>query len=472
MKGELVVLGGGPGGYTAAFRAADLGFSVTLVEENTLGGVCLNVGCIPSKTLLHSASVIEEVKKCAAIGIQYGEPQIDINAMRQNKDNVIGKLVGGLEKLCQARKINLIKGTGKLSSANTLSVTLNSGEEKELEFEKLIIACGSKPIKPALFFHESGVWDSTDALSLKEIPRKLLIVGAGIIGLEMATVYSALGSSVTVVEMMAQIIPLADSDLVRPLYRKIKKEFASLLLETSITAVEKEGDSFKVTMKDKKDKEITETFDRILVATGRYPSSDSLGLEKVGISCDEKGFILIDENMQTSAKNIYAVGDITGNPMLAHRATYQGRRAAEAICGKADIKQKEKTVSSVIPSVAFTNPEIAWVGITEKEAAEKGIALTKGLFPWAASGKAVSCHNECGFTKLLFDPGTGKLLGAGITGYCAGELISEAALAIETGLTAEDIGDTIHPHPSLSEATAFAAEAALGRVTDILPQKS
>lgn len=468
MKSELVILGGGPGGYTAAFRGADLGLSVTLVEKDALGGVCLNVGCIPSKTLLHSVSVIEEVKKCAAIGIKYGEPQIDINAMRQNKDNVIGKLVGGLEKLCQARKINLINGTGKLSSANTLSVTLSSGEEKELEFEKLIIACGSKPIKPAMFFHDSGVWDSTNALSLKEIPGKLLIVGAGIIGLEMATVYSALGSNVTVVEMMAQIIPPADSDLVRPLYRKIKKEFASLLLETTITAVAKEGDSFKVTMKDKKNKEITETFDRILVATGRYPSSDSLSLEKCGIACNEKGFIPVDENMETSVKNIYAVGDITGNPMLAHRAAYQGRRAAEAICGN----KQEKAASTVIPSVAFTNPEIAWVGITEKEAAEKGITLTKGLFPWGASGKAVSCHNECGFTKLLFDPGTGKLLGAGITGYCAGELISEAALAIENGLTAEDIGDTIHPHPSLAEATAFAAEAALGRVTDILPQKN
>lgn len=468
MKAELVVLGGGPGGYTAAFRGADLGLSVTLVEKNVLGGVCLNVGCIPSKTLLHSASIIEEVRKCAAIGIKYGEPQIDIDAMRQNKDNVIAQLSSGLEKLCQARKINLIRGTGKLSSANTLSVTLSSGEEKELEFEKLIIACGSKPIKPSLFFHDSGVWDSTDALSLKEIPRKLLIVGAGIIGLEMATVYSALGSSVTVVEMMAQIIPLADSDLVRPLYRKIKKEFTSLLLETSILAVEKEGESFKVTMKDKKNKEITETFDRILVATGRYPNSQPLGLEKAGIAYDEKGFILIDENMETNVKNIYAVGDVTGNPMLAHRATYQGRRAAEAICGN----KQEKTASSVIPSVAFTNPEIAWVGITEKEATEKGIAFTKGLFPWGASGKAVSCHNECGFTKLLFDPGTGKLLGAGITGYCAGELISEAALAIENGLTAEDIGDTIHPHPSLSEATAFAAEAALGRVTDILPQKN
>ncbi|MDX9801234.1 MAG: dihydrolipoyl dehydrogenase [Spirochaetia bacterium] len=463
---DLLVIGGGPGGYTAAFRAADLGLSVTLLEERErLGGVCLNVGCIPSKTLLHASSVIEDAQKISSYGVKYGKPEIDLDAMRQNKEGVVKKLTDGLELLCSARKIKIVKGSGKFKDSKTVSVE-GSSEVSEISFKNCIIAAGSRPVKLPIFPDDPGIWDSSDALEIKEIPEKLLVVGGGIIGLEMATVYNALGSSVTVVEMLDQIIPPADADVVKPLFRKLKKSLEAILLETEIIKAEKTGKTFKVTMKDKKGAEKTADFDRILVAVGRKPNTALVEPEKAGIETD-KGFIKVDNTMRTNVDGIYAIGDITGNPMLAHRASHQGRVAAEIISGL-----KSAFTPITIPSVAYTSPEVAWMGITEKDAARDNIPFKKGVFPWAASGRALSADNALGSTKVLFDPETGRIIGAGIAGYNAGELISEAVLAMEMGCDAEDIGSTIHPHPTLAETIAFASDAAAGTVTDILPPKA
>ncbi len=466
-EADLLILGGGPGGYTAAFRAADLGQSVTIVErEKNIGGVCLNVGCIPSKTLLHAASVIEDAETVSDHGIVFSPPEIDINTLRNHKESIIVKLVSGLDKLCELRKINIIYGTAKIK--DNKSVTLkNNDDYDEITFNNMIIASGSKPVKlPLLPENDDRVWDSTDALELKEIPEKFLIIGGGIIGLEMATVYSSLGSSVTVVEAMDQIIPGADEDIVKPLHRKLKKKLEKFMVDTRVTGADTTGEKIKVFMTNKKGKEIEGEFDRILVAVGRTPNSALIEVQNAGIETDEKGFIRVNEKTETNIPGIYAIGDIAGNPMLAHKASHQGKASAEVISGL-----KSEFKPSVIPSVAYTSPEVAWTGLTEKEAMDKGISYEKGVFPWTASGRALSSDASTGVTKLLFDPETKRILGAGITGLNAGELISETVLAIEMGADYEDISESIHPHPSLSETVAFASETAAGTVTDILPPK-
>ena len=464
---DLLVLGGGPGGYTAAFRAADLGQSVTIVErEKNIGGVCLNVGCIPSKTLLHAASVMEEAETVSEYGIKFAAPEIDIDLLRDHKNNVVNRLVSGLHKLCELRNINIIYGTARIKNQN--SVYLDSNDDySEISFRKMIIAAGSKPVKLSVFPDDERIWDSTDALEINEVPERLLIVGGGIIGLEMATVYSELGSSVTVVEAMDQIIPAADADIVKPLYRKLRKKLDKIMLETTVTGSDCSGKNIRVFMKDKKGREIESEYDRILVAVGRIPSSSLIEVSNAGIKTDEKGFIAVNSKTETSVPGIYAIGDIAGNPMLAHKASHQGRIAAEVISGL-----NSEFTPSVIPSVAYTSPEVAWAGLTEKEALEKGIKYETGVFPWTASGRALSSDASSGTTKLLFDPETKKITGAGISGLNAGELISETVLAIEMGADYYDISESIHPHPSLSETIAFASETAAGTVTDILSPKA
>lgn len=466
-KADLLILGGGPGGYTAAFRAADLGQSVTIIErEIEIGGVCLNVGCIPSKTLLHAAEVIENAETFSKYGITFSTPEININNLRDHKSEIINKLVSGLNKLCELRKIKIIKGTAKIKTDKSVSLE-NNEEIDEVTFNNLIIAAGSKPVKLPVFPEkEERIWDSTDALSLKEIPEKLLIVGGGIIGLEMAVVYNALGSSITVVEALDQLIPGADSDIVKPLYRKLKKQLEKIMLETKVTGIKASKDKMTVFMKDKKGRDIESDYDRILVAVGRKPNSHLINAAEAGIEIDGKGFIKVNSKTETNIPGIYAIGDIAGNPMLAHKASAQGKVAAEVISG---IKSEFSPVT--IPSVAYTSPEIAWAGLTEKEAEEKGIKYEKGIFPWTASGRALSADASSGVTKLLFDPDTKRILGAGIAGLNAGELISETVLAIEMGADYYDISESIHPHPSLSETIAFASEAAAGTITDILLKK-
>ena len=464
-EADLLVLGGGPGGYTAAFRAADLGQSVTIIErEKNIGGVCLNVGCIPSKTLLHAASVIEEAASVSNYGITFSKPEININTLKDRKEKVIADLVSGLHKLCELRNINVIYGTAKINDQN--SVTLENNDDfNEITFKKMIIAAGSKPVKLPIFpENDDRIWDSTDALELNEIPENFLIIGGGIIGLEMATVYSALGSSVTVVEAMDNIIPGADEDIIKPLYRKLKKQLGKIMTGTAVKGADTKSEKIRVFMKNKKGKEIESDFDRVLIAVGRKPNSDLIEAAQAGLDIDEKGFIRINEKTETNVPGIYAIGDITGNPMLAHKASHQGKVCAEVISG-----MKSSFTPSVIPSVAYTSPETAWAGITEKEAAEKGIKYEKGVFPWTACGRALSADASSGITKLLFDPETKRIIGAGITGLNAGELISETVLAIEMGADYDDISESIHPHPSLSETVAFAAETAAGTVTDIMP---
>ena len=386
--------------------------------------------------------------------------------MRDNKNSIIKKLTDGLEKLSSARNIRIVYGTGKFIDSKTILIENNS-EISKISFKNIIIAAGSKPVKLPVFpENDERIWNSTDALDLTEIPEKLLVVGGGIIGLEMATVYNALGSSVTIVEMLNQIIPPADSDLIKPLYRKLKKQLNKIMLETSVTGIKAEDKTLSVLMKDKKNRDITADFDKILVAVGRTPNSTLIDAEKAGIQLDEKGFISVNEKMETSVKGIYAVGDITGNPMLAHRASHQGKVASEVIAG-----MKSSFTPAAIPSVAYTIPEVAWIGITEKEAEKDNIKYEKGVFPWTASGRALSADATAGLTKLLFDPETKKIIGAGITGLNGGELISEVVLAIEKGITSEDIANTIHPHPSLAETVAFASEIVTGSITDLLNER-
>ena len=467
-KADLLVLGGGPGGYTAAFRAADLGQSVTIVEKNNnIGGVCLNVGCIPSKALLHAASVIEEAENISESGIVFSKPEIDIDKLREHKESIIAKLRAGIQKLCELRNINIVYGTARIKDSSSVYLENNS-DYSEITFKNMIIAAGSKPVKLSSIFPEndSRIWNSAEALALREIPEKFLIVGGGIIGLEMASVYSALGSSITVVEAQDQIIPAADPDIVKFLHRKLKRKVEKIMLETTVTGVENSGDKLTVIMKDKKGREKRSDFDRILVAVGRIPNSDLLDLSKAGIETDEKGFIKVNEKTETNIPGIYAIGDIAGNPMLAHKASNQGKAAAEVISGMNSSFNPE-----VIPSVAYTSPETAWAGITEKEAEKKGIKVETGIFPWTASGRALTSGASSGVTKLIFDADSKKLLGAGIAGLNAGELISETVIAINTGSDYEKIAESIHPHPSLSETIAFAAESAAGTVTEILPDK-
>lgn len=470
-KYDVVVLGGGPGGYTAAFRAADLGLAVLIVEEaDRLGGVCLNVGCIPSKTLLHAAGLIEKTAHFAGKGLTFAPPALDLAALASHKDDVVGKLTGGLAALAKARKIDILTGRGTLASNRSLSVrtgpgSAGAGAAVEVPFKNLIVAVGSRPFRLPGLPEDGRIWDSTDALALKSIPKRFLIIGGGIIGLEMATVYRALGSEITVVEMKDQLVPPADADLVKPLHRKLKKEFADILLSTQVTKVVAAASGLSVTMTGPAGETVRE-YDAILVAVGRRSNGDSIEAEKAGLAVDKRGFIGVNERMETGVSGIYAIGDVVGEPMLAHKATHQAKVAAEVIAG-----HPAAFTPLTIPSVAYTHPELAWMGLTEREAKEKGIPYERAEFPWVASGRALSALAGEGFTKALFDPETKRILGAGIVGENAGELISEAVLARELGADYRDIGLTIHPHPTLAETFGFAAEVADGSITDILPPR-
>ncbi len=461
---DLVVLGGGPGGYTAAFRAADLGLSVCLVESRKqLGGVCLNVGCIPSKTLLHAAAVIEEASESKEFGISFGQPEIDLEKLRNKKTQIIEQLTSGLDTLCAARKVKRLEGHGTYTGKNSMVVN-KDGEESTITFGATIIATGSRPFSLPFAPEDPGIWDSTDALALESIPKRLLIIGGGIIGLEMAQVYHALGSEITIIEMESQLIPPADKDLVQPLFLKLKKMF-TIHTDTKVTAIEAGKAAININFEGKKQSG-KEEFDAVLVAVGRRPNSESLGLEHLGVAADERGFISVDEQQRTVADHVFAIGDVVGEPMLAHKATHQAKVAAEVIAG-----HKSAFTPLTIPSVAYTYPEVAWMGITEKEAKAGGIEVEKGKFTWGASGRALTSGSSVGASKVLFDKHTGRIVGAGICGANAGELIHEAVLALEMGADAEDIAKTVHAHPTLSETFAFAAEIVDGSITDALPAK-
>ncbi len=463
---EVLVLGGGPGGYTAAFRAADLGKQVVLVERYpVLGGVCLNVGCIPSKALLHVAQIIHEAEDMAAHGVSFGKPHVDLDQVRSWKQSVTETLNSGLAKLAKQRKVTVIHGNGKFSGPNSLTVEGDGGSQT-VTFDSAIIAAGSQPTKIPGFPHDDPrVWDSTDALNLNFVPEKLLIVGGGIIGLEMATVYHALGSKISVVELMDQIIPGCDKDLVTPLQRKIKKQYDNLWLKTSVKAMEATETGIKVSMEGK-DAPESETFDAVLVAVGRRPNGKLIDADKAGVNVDERGFIPVDKQGRTNISHIFAIGDIVGNPMLAHKATHEGKIAAEVIAG-----HKAGFDALTIPSVAYTDPEVAWMGLTETQAKERGVEFEKATFPWAASGRSLALGRNEGLTKILTDKTTGRILGAGFTGPGAGELVAEAVLALEMGADATDISLSIHPHPTLSETFAFAAEMIDGTITDLYIKK-
>lgn len=459
---QTVVIGSGPGGYTAAFRAADLGQEVILVEKHTnLGGVCLNVGCIPSKALLHTAEVISESKHADEIGIHCGEIKIDLDKVRSNKNSIVKKLTGGISALAKARRVKVINAYAKFKDKNTLA--LDNGEE--IVFKNCIIAAGSSVAKPSVFpWKDQRIMDSTDALDLKDIPKRLLVIGGGIIGLEMATVYHALGSEITIVEGGSQIISAADTDIIKPLFNKIKKEYANIYLDTKVAKMEAEIGGIAVKFEGKENK--TDIFDKVLVAVGRTPNGKLLDCEKAGITVDDWGFIPVDSQMKTNVDAIYAIGDIVGQPMLAHKAVHEAKVAAQVISG-----EKSYFDAKVIPSVAYTNPEVAWVGKTEKELQIEGVSYEKGVFPWVASGRSLSIGRSEGVSKALFDSKTHRLIGMGICGTNAGELLAEACLGIEMGADISDIGLTIHAHPTLSETTAFAAEMAEGTITDLLPPK-
>lgn len=463
IKTQVVVLGAGPAGYSAAFRAADLGLETIIVERfSTLGGVCLNVGCIPSKALLHVAKVIEEAKAVADHGIVFGEPKIDLDKLRGFKEKVISQLTGGLGGMSKMRKVNVVNGFGKFSGPNTLEVTAEDGTVTTVQFEQAIIAAGSRPIKLPFIPHEDPrIWDSTDALELKEVPGKLLVMGGGIIGLEMGTVYSSLGSEIDVVEMFDQVIPAADKDVVRVFTKKISKKF-NLMLETKVTAVEAKEDGIYVTMEGKKAPSEPTRYDAVLVAIGRAPNGKSLDAEKAGVNVDERGFINVDKQLRTNVPHIYAIGDIVGQPMLAHKGVHEGHVAAEVISGL-----KHFFDPKVIPSIAYTDPEVAWVGLTEKEAKEQGIAYETATFPWAASGRAIASDCSEGMTKLIFDKDTHRVIGGAIVGVNGGELLGEIGLAIEMGCDAEDLALTIHAHPTLHESVGLAAEMYEGSITDL-----
>jgi dihydrolipoamide dehydrogenase len=461
---DVVVLGGGPGGYTAAFRAADLGLSVCIIESReTLGGVCVNVGCIPSKALLHATSLIEQAKLGQSMGITFAEPQIDLEALREHKQLKINELTKGIAGLAKARKVTRLNGRGQFTSVNTLSVTGDS--DQLVEFKHAIIATGSHSISLAIAPNDPRIWDSTDALAMEFVPERLLIVGGGIIGLEMAQVYAALGSSITIVEAQEHIIPSADKDLVQPLQRATKKTYQTLT-KTLVTQMDAQEDGILVSFEGKKAPEPS-LFDAVLVAVGRAPNTDNIGLDQLGVELDVKGRVKVNDRMQTNLGHVYAIGDIVDGPMLAHKATHEGKVAAENIAGL------DSTFSpAAIPSVAYTHPELAWVGLTETEAKEQGLQYSVGKVPWLVSGRAQSVNVTNGVTKALFDKETGTLIGAGICGENAGELIHEAAAVLELGGRAEDIAHTVHAHPTLAETFAFAAEVVEGSMTDMLPKRT
>ncbi len=467
---EVLVLGAGPGGYTAAFRAADLGKKVVLVERHaSLGGVCLNVGCIPSKALLHAAKVITDAEEIAAHGVTFGAPKIDLDGVRKFKDGVVGKLTKGLSSLAKGRKVTVVTGRAQFASPHSLEVQTAEGR-KVVSFDHCIIAAGSQSAMIPGIPEDPRVMDSTGALLLEDVPRRLLIIGGGIIGLEMATVYDALGSKVTVVEFMDRLIPGADPDIVKPLHKRIEKRYEKILLKTKVAKVEAVKDGLRATFESADGSgaaPAAETFDRVLLAVGRRPNGRNIGAEKAGVTVNERGWIPVDNQMRTNVPHIFAIGDIVGEPMLAHKATHEGKLAAEVIAGMAHHAWEART----IPSVAYTDPEVAWMGLSEPEAKAQGVEYEKAVFPWAASGRALGMGREEGLTKVIYAKGTKRILGAGIVGINAGELIAETVLALEMGADAEDIGLTIHPHPTLSETVFFTAEIAEGSITDMMPPK-
>ncbi|MDG3088973.1 dihydrolipoyl dehydrogenase [Vibrio hannami] len=462
IKAQVVVLGAGPAGYSAAFRCADLGLETVLIERySTLGGVCLNVGCIPSKALLHVAKVIEEAKALAEHGIVFGEPQTDIDKIRLWKEKVITQLTGGLGGMAKMRKVTVVNGYGKFTGPNTIDVEGEDGTTT-VSFDNAIVAAGSRPIKLPFIPHEDPrIWDSTDALELKEVPGKMLIMGGGIIGLEMGTVYHSLGSQIDVVEMFDQVIPAADKDVVKVYTKRIKDKF-NLMLETKVTAVEAKEDGIYVSMEGKKAPAEPERYDAVLVAIGRVPNGKLIDADKAGLEVDDRGFINVDKQMRTNVPHIHAIGDIVGQPMLAHKGVHEGHVAAEVISGK-----KHYFDPKVIPSIAYTEPEVAWVGKTEKEAKEEGINYEVATFPWAASGRAIASDCADGLTKLIFDKDTHRIVGGAIVGTNGGELLGEIGLAIEMGCDAEDLALTIHAHPTLHESVGLAAEVFEGTITDL-----
>ena len=467
VSAQLLVVGAGPGGYTAAFRAADLGLSVTLVDRwPQLGGVCLNVGCIPSKALLHAARVIEEAESMSTHGIRFQEPEIDAAALKQWKNRIVGKLTAGLSILAKQRKVTVVRGTARFVSPHRAEVVGEDGRRQVIGFEQCIIAAGSEPARIPGLPDDPRVVDSTGALDLAGIPKRFLVIGGGIIGLEMACVYDALGSEVSVVELTDALMPGTDRDLVRPLEKRLKSRYAAVLTGTKVTGVTASGKGLEVTFEGK-GAPTPALYDRVLYSVGRVPNGRAIRAGAAGVTVDERGFIPVDRQMRTNVPHIFAIGDIVGQPMLAHKATHEGKVAAEVAAG-----QKSAFDARVIPSVAYTDPEVAWVGVTETEAQASGRKLGKGLFPWMASGRSLALNRDEGFTKLLFDPETHRVVGGGIVGTNAGDLVSEVALAIEMGATAADVGLTVHPHPTLSETVAFAAEAFEGTLTDLfIPKK-
>jgi dihydrolipoamide dehydrogenase len=465
---QVVVLGSGPGGYTAAFRAADLGLKVVLIERYpTLGGVCLNVGCIPSKALLHTAKVITEAEETAAHGVSFSKPNIDLAALKNWKENdVVAKLTGGLAQMAKQRGVTIVNGLGKFTSPKQIAVTAEDGNVTTINFENAIIAAGSQATKFPGAPDDARIMDSTGALKLDDIPKKLLVIGGGIIGLEMGTVYDALGSKVSVVEFMDGLITGCDRDLVRPLQKRMDARFQSIMLNTKVTKIEAKTDGIQVSFEGEEAPKETQIYDRVLVSIGRKPNGKNIGAELAGVAVDERGFIAVDKQMRTNVNHIFAIGDIVGQPMLAHKATHEGKVAAEVIAG-----HKVEFVASVIPNVAYTDPEIAWVGVTETDAKANNMEIEKASFPWAASGRALANGRTDGTTKLIFDKTTHRLIGAGIVGVNAGELLAEAVLAIEMGADAHDLGLTIHAHPTLSETICFAAEMKEGTITDLYIKK-
>ena len=471
---EMLVLGAGPGGYSAAFRAADLGMKTVIVERYaTLGGVCLNVGCIPSKALLHVAAVVDETASLAEHGVSFGKPQIDLAKLRGWKDKVVGKLTGGLAGMAKARKVEVVRGVGQFLDPHHLEVEVTEGSgqaktgaKKVVRFDKAIIAVGSQVVRLPFIPDDPRVLDSTSALDLEAVPKRLLVIGGGIIGLEMGTVYSTLGARLDVVEMMDGLMPGADRDLVRVWDKVNKPRFDRIMLKTKTVAVEARKDAIYATFEGEGAPSGPQPYDKVLMSVGRAPNGKKISAEKAGVTVSDRGFIPVDSQMRTNVAHIFAIGDVVGQPMLAHKAVHEGHVAAEAAAG-----HKAHFDARVIPSVAYTDPEIAWVGLTEDEAKAKGIAVTKGLFPWAASGRAIANGRDEGFTKLLFDATTHRIVGGGIVGTHAGDLIGEVALAIEMGADAVDIGKTIHPHPTLGESIGMAAEVAHGTCTDVPPAR-
>ncbi len=464
---QLVVIGSGPGGYTAAFRAADLGLKVLLIEKySAIGGVCLNVGCIPSKALLHSAKVIDEAHEAKDCGIEFGAPKINIATLKQWKDKVVGRLTGGLKALAKQRGVTILQGYARFQSNTELSVETAEGLQT-IGFDKLIIAAGSRPVKLPFLPEDPRIIDSTGALDLAKVDGEMLVIGGGIIGLEMATVYRALGCRITIVEFMDGLMPGADKDLVKPFHKFVSKQYEKIMLKTKVSAVEAKKDGLWVSFEGENAPDKPQRFDQILSAVGRRPNSDRLDLEKTNIQLNDRGFIEVNTQMQTNVPHIYAIGDIVGQPMLAHKAVAEARVAAEVISGL-----KHYFTPACIPSVAYTDPEVAWVGLNEQEAKAQGIAARAAIFPWMASGRALSMGRDEGLTKLIVDEKTQRVIGAGIVGPNAGELIAEICLAIEMGADVEDIALTIHPHPTLSESVAMAAEIFEGTVTDLyIPKK-